>query len=154
MEHLPKVFKEVNFLDYLKGFYAFGNRLSGAEIPDLSSFNPKELWEHWSSFGTLMQEILECGNIYVSYNNSQQIQFIPNKNNYHQALALACFMHIKPKNNELVKVSGPHSHGLQFSAFFRKKIDGSVEYITEVGIKHIFTFVPYSNNCFYCECNL
>jgi hypothetical protein len=102
--------------------------IEGYSGPDLTNASAAELWRHWSSFPRLMREMEAHGTISVSYGGGPFVPFVPSQDNFHQALALACFMYNNPMGDAWVR--GPHAHGGQFSAYFRKSSNNTVTYTT------------------------
>ena len=128
----------LNYEEMLRSYLAFGARIvDGYDPPDLTNASAAELWGHWSSFPRLMRGMREHGSIRVSYGGGPFVPFVPSRDNFHQALALACFMHNNP--NGAAWVSGPHVHGGEFRAYFRKS-NNMVTYTTVDGRTVTFGF--------------
>ena len=134
MEHIE--YKEV-----LNRSLQFGERMIGNsniyKAPDLTHLSPKELWNLWSNDPILMGKMRTDRSIRVSYGGGPFAPFVPGQNNYHQALALACFLYYTHLKDAWV--SGPHVHGGEFRARFHKS-NNMVTYTTDDGRTVTFGF--------------
>ena len=125
----------------LLAYMYFGARIvEGYRPPDLTNATPEELWRHWSSFETLMRRMRIDGSITVSYGGGPFVRFVPGQDNFHQALALACFLYHNPAEDAWTWVSAPHVRGDEFHARFRKTSNNTVTYVAEDGRTVRFLF--------------
>jgi len=128
----------------LRAYMAFGARIvEGYMPPDLTNATSEELWRHWSSFERLMRRMRTDGSITVSYGDgpfAHVVSFVPGQDNFHQALALACFLYHNPAEDAWTWVSAPHVRSGEFRARFRKTSNNTVTYVTEDGRTVRFSF--------------
>ena len=127
--------------EVLGRYLAFGARIvEGYVPPNLTNATSEVLWRIWSSFETLMRRMRTDGSTCVSYGDGPFAPFVPGQNNFHQALALACFLYQNPAEDAWTWVSAPHVRGGEFRARFRKTSNNTVTYVTEDGRTVRFSF--------------
>jgi hypothetical protein len=123
-------------VNLLNAYLDAGASISTGQVPQCIAGGKG--WGVWNAYQKLVRKRLAKGGINVCYGDGRYVSFIPNEDNIHQALALACFLY--QIHRETAWVSAIRVSGDEFIAHFRKRSNNTVSYTTFAGPTVTFAF--------------